>query len=329
MRIRLLTFIALLCLMSVFSVFAQDTTTFEGELTAETPALDYELELEAGTTVVLTAAAADSDLDPYLFLYHPSGALVTANDDAAPRGGDLSARITYEVEESGTYTARVRGFGDAATGAFALTVTINGETGALIAGTVPYASLPQSRTADGAFVLGDPNAPITLIVYSDWACPHCQVYHETVEQFLLDYVVTGQAQFEMRTVATAGGELTRFASSLAECADNAQPGAFWEAFALYYEYAAEGSYDQTIGQRLADDLDLSYADLLTCSSDAAQWRADLSYAQTHEVTGTPTVMVRYGAGEPTFVKLGDRVVPGGVPLDVLAELVEAAQPAGN
>ena len=33
----------------------------------------------------------------------------------------------------------------------------------------PYAGVPQSRTADGAFVLGDPDTAIKLIEFSDFS----------------------------------------------------------------------------------------------------------------------------------------------------------------
>src|SRR4051794_33993937 len=42
-----------------------------------------------------------------------------------------------------------------------------------------YSDIPQSRTEDGAFVLGDPDAPITIIEFLDWGCPHCQAYKPT------------------------------------------------------------------------------------------------------------------------------------------------------
>src|SRR5690349_20906460 len=59
-----------------------------------------------------------------------------------------------------------------------------------------YANLPQSRLADGGFVVGNPNAPITIIEFADYACPHCQEYLPTMNKFTEDYVKTGKAKFE-------------------------------------------------------------------------------------------------------------------------------------
>ena len=39
-----------------------------------------------------------------------------------------------------------------------------------------YSGVPMSRTADGAFVLGDPSAGIKLIEFADFLCTSCQNY---------------------------------------------------------------------------------------------------------------------------------------------------------
>src|SRR5689334_6670070 len=54
-----------------------------------------------------------------------------------------------------------------------------------------YAAIPHSRTADGAFVLGDPNAPVSIIVFEDFTCPACQNYKPTMDSFVQNFVVTG------------------------------------------------------------------------------------------------------------------------------------------
>ncbi|MGQ9910017.1 MAG: thioredoxin domain-containing protein [Candidatus Flexifilum sp.] len=75
------------------------------------------------------------------------------------------------------------------------------------------ASLPQSRTPDGGFVLGDPDAPITIIEFADWACPHCQDYHTTISALIADQVAAGRAAFEFRILPTAGRDLVRLVNT--------------------------------------------------------------------------------------------------------------------
>lgn len=187
--------------------------------------------------------------------------------------------------------------------------------------------IARMRTDDGGFVMGDPDAPITIVEFADFACPHCQDYRETVDQLIETYVATGQAQFEFRTFPTAGGELTVFAAQLAECADAQQPGAFWFAHDLFYDLAIEGQYDPKMGRVLAARLELDYGQMLSCVTTARQIQIDFELGEQGGVRGTPAVMVRYGDGAMSYITYEDQTYnQGGVPFEVLASVIEAAQP---
>lgn len=64
-------------------------------------------------------------------------------------------------------------------------------------------------------VLGDPNAPVTVVEYASMTCPHCQAFHTTVyHAFVERYVDTGQVRFIFRefpldNLAKAGALLAR------------------------------------------------------------------------------------------------------------------------
>src|SRR5205085_9790299 len=46
---------------------------------------------------------------------------------------------------------------------------------------------------------GNPSAPILLEVYSDFMCPHCKVFHETMlPNIIKDYVIPGKAYLVSR-----------------------------------------------------------------------------------------------------------------------------------
>jgi protein-disulfide isomerase len=50
-------------------------------------------------------------------------------------------------------------------------------------------------------VLGDPDAPITMIEYASYTCPHCASFHEnTYPQLKADYIDTGKVKFVFREV---------------------------------------------------------------------------------------------------------------------------------
>jgi len=92
-------------------------------------------------------------------------------------------------------------------------------------------------------VIGDPNAPITLIEWGDYQCPGCgYVALNFTPQLIQDYVATGKIKFEYRDfpfldlgfanakrngrdLTTASGESIRAAEAAAEAAAQ---GKFWE-----------------------------------------------------------------------------------------------------
>jgi len=327
--IRIIVFTLVACLLFSFAAVAQEEeTTLQGEITATDPYVDFNISLDAGTTIVLTTQAASPRLDTLLILFAPSGMMITANDDIDTRNGNTNASITYTVETNGSYRVRVRSFAGASTGSFTLIVQSSLENVVAVdVSEYAYADIPQSRTEDGAFVLGDPDAPITIIEFADWACPHCQDYKPTIDQIIEAYVVTGQANYEFRMFPTAGRELTLLAGQFAECAEMAQPGAFWQSYTLLYGYAEEGSYNNELGRALAQDLGLSYSDLLTCSADATQVQTDVGFGRESGVAGTPAIMVRYGEGEAEFITIFEQTYDrGAVPLDVLETVIANAQP---
>ena len=198
------------------------------------------------------------------------------------------------------------------------------------------ATLPQWRTEDGAFVVGEQDAPFTLIEFADFACPHCITYEtDTIEPFLREYVATGQASFEFRPFPTAGGDATVAAAQLLECAELSQPGAFWAMYPVFYNMAESGAYSvETMFRVLTNQLGLAQADLIDCATNwdqnqekPMQIMTDYELANSVGITGTPSVLVRFNGGEPeVLVWEGQTWNQGGVPLEILAEVVASVQP---
>lgn len=65
--------------------------------------------------------------------------------------------------------------------------------------------LPENATAASSaiedMVLGDANAPITMIEYASYTCPHCGSFHQnTYPQLKADYIDTGKVKFIFREV---------------------------------------------------------------------------------------------------------------------------------
>ena len=57
-----------------------------------------------------------------------------------------------------------------------------------------------SETPDGGYVMGNPNAPVKLIEYASFSCPHCKHFEETGADALKSkYVATGKVSWEFRS----------------------------------------------------------------------------------------------------------------------------------
>jgi protein-disulfide isomerase len=169
------------------------------------------------------------------------------------------------------------------------------------------ADLPQARGADGAFILGDPDAPLTLIEFSDWRCPHCIDYRTTLEPFVAEYVADGRIAFEYRIFPTAGGVNTLAAGEYLECAENEQEGAFWNAFIPLYELGG-GSEDtsdftytvESLPAFFEAQLGISAETLQTCRAafeeNESQVRVDMAFGSANDISGTPSLRLRYANG---------------------------------
>jgi len=57
-----------------------------------------------------------------------------------------------------------------------------------------------SATADGGYLMGNPDAPVKLVEYASFSCPHCKHFAETgAEPLKAKYVSTGKVSWEFRS----------------------------------------------------------------------------------------------------------------------------------
>jgi protein-disulfide isomerase len=186
-----------------------------------------------------------------------------------------------------------------------------------------YSDIPQSRGADGAYILGDPDAPATVIVFEDYLCPHCQTnFNRVIAPFIEQYVATGQANVELRTMAFVDRTYSVTATAFAQCAEQLQPGLFWPSHDLMFRLAASERFSDSTARRFAELTGLDYGDLLACKAEmdrdgSGQQVVDTRYATSLGVTSTPTVAIRFGdgqarvIGQPSVDQLGELIAAGG------------------
>ncbi len=151
---------------------------------------------------------------------------------------------------------------------------------------------------DEDVILGDPNAPVTIIEYSDFQCPFCgRFYSQSEGQIKENYIKNGQVKFIYRHFAFLGPE-SRAAAEAVECAKD--QGNFWQYHdQLFDEEIADGAehngnLNRELFMELAEAADLDSAEFASCL-DAGKYsekvESDYAGAQALGVRATPTIFV--------------------------------------
>ena len=189
--------------------------------------------------------------------------------------------------------------------------------------TAALASLAVATPAfayhDGAphggeeMVLGDPNAPVTMIEYSSLTCPHCASFHKnTLPQVKERYIDTGEARLLYRDFPFDRGGL--LAAAIARCAG---PERYFSFLDVLFRTQEAWSHDPNPAKALAKIGrlgGLSSAAIDACFADQALLdsilESRLTGAQKFNVSSTPT-----------FIINGEKLV-GAQPFDRFAEVID-------
>jgi protein-disulfide isomerase len=92
-----------------------------------------------------------------------------------------------------------------------------------------------TQTADGGFLMGNPDAPVKLIEYGSLICPHCADFSREATPILRDsYVRSGQVSWEFRNFLLGPQDVPL--SILANCQS---PAAFFPTIEQIYEQQRE------------------------------------------------------------------------------------------
>jgi protein-disulfide isomerase len=72
---------------------------------------------------------------------------------------------------------------------------------ALAAAALPRLALAQAAPAVAEMAIGDPDAPVTVVEYAMFTCPHCAAFNqEVLPRLKADYIDTGKVRFVYREV---------------------------------------------------------------------------------------------------------------------------------
>lgn len=150
--------------------------------------------------------------------------------------------------------------------------------------------------------LGNPEAPVTIIEYASYTCPHCATFHaEVFKPLKADYIDQGTVRFEFREVYFDRYGL--WASMIARCGGEAR---FFGITGLMFDQQQDWAASADPGvvvenlKRIGRTAGMDDATMDACLNDRAM--AEALVAQFQETTtadavdGTPTLFIN---GEKT------------------------------
>ena len=183
---------------------------------------------------------------------------------------------------------------------------------ALVAGVALYVASTSGGgvTADESELdlasqprLGAADAPVQLVFFEDFLCPHCGTFTETVvPRIEREFVTTGTASIHFVNFVVIGPEAERIAH-VGECVAAQGSDGFWA-----FEKAAFRS-QAGLTERRAIELAKEYVNGIDAPSldrcvegdeRLDDVRADVATAQRLGLTGTPSVLVDGTQVDPTY-----------------------------
>jgi len=161
----------------------------------------------------------------------------------------------------------------------------------------------ETFLANGSPVLGNLDAPITLIEFGDYQCHFCNVFfHSTEDDILKNYVETGKVKMIFKDYNIIGPDSIN-ASHGAHCAND--QGSFWEYHdILYSNWTGENNgwaSSENLGkfaQEIGLDMDV-WSECMVKALHSQTILASNKDAKNLELTGTPAFFVIGPDGKTT------------------------------
>ena len=155
--------------------------------------------------------------------------------------------------------------------------------------------------SNGSPILGDSNAPITLVEFGDYQCHYCHVFFDSIEENIIkNYVETGKVKMIFKDYNIIGEDSIK-ASQGAHCAND--QGLFWEYHDILYSNWTGENNGWASSENLAifaQQIDLNMDEWSECMIKGSHSQIILKSnddARTLELTGTPAFFVINSEGK--------------------------------
>ena len=184
---------------------------------------------------------------------------------------------------------------------------------------------PQVKiSADDDPVIGNTDAPITIIEFSDFQCPFCARFHtQTFPLILEQYIETGKVKLVFRDFPIQSIHPNALPASIAaECAN--EQGKFREMHDMLFDNQNQWNKQKTVDalslfSKYATEIQLeqkTFDSCLTSGKYIDEIRKDLDDGRNYGVSGTPGFFV--GNEKIGFVEL-----KGAQPFDSFKKIIDA------
>jgi protein-disulfide isomerase len=159
---------------------------------------------------------------------------------------------------------------------------------------------PQQLNATPGIAAGRPDAPVTILEFADFQCPHCAQFATMVEPVLRDSMIaSGRVRFVFHEFPLGGAFHWSFVAARAGRCANEQ-GKFWEwhdwVFGKQSDWSYENDQDAVIGHFVdyAKQVGMDEGKFETCvRSDRFRKEVTQSrqFGEMMQIQGTPTLFI--------------------------------------
>jgi protein-disulfide isomerase len=190
---------------------------------------------------------------------------------------------------------------------------------ALIA-AVSSSDINPAETRDHPMVdgnmMGNPDAPVEMVIFSDFQCSHCRDFYQDTESYIIDnYIATGKVLYVYHSRGDSPGGDSGRATQATYCAGD--QGKFWDMHDIIFSnFSAtdNGGYSIKRLSSMAKEINLDvgvFKDCLNNNKYAGRVDEDATQASDKGVTGTPTFFIN------------GQEIEGNQPLDIFIQVIQS------
>ena len=173
---------------------------------------------------------------------------------------------------------------------------------------------------DKDHIRGNPNAPIVIVEYSDFECPFCKNFHETMNKIMADYGKDGKVAWVYRQfpIVQLHPNAPKIAAA-SECVANlGKNDAFWKfADFVFGERAINAPTDMTRLPEYAEKSGVDKAKFTACvdaGTYTSQITSDINLAAKAGAKGTPYSILMVGNQQG--------IINGAQPYETVKQMIE-------